>query len=87
MIGSKEGLFTIGQVMLNPGDISLITDPGYATYAISSEIAGAEVYSLPLLEENNFLPDLEAIPTDILSRAKLLWLNYPNNPTGAVAPF
>jgi LL-diaminopimelate aminotransferase len=86
LIGSKEGLFTIGQVLLNPGDVSLITDPGYATYAISTEIAGAEVYSLPLLPENNFLPDLESIPADILSRAKILWMNYPNNPTGAIAP-
>jgi LL-diaminopimelate aminotransferase len=86
LIGSKEGLFTIGQVILNPGDVSLVTDPGYATYAITSEIAQAEVYPLPLLEENNFLPDLEAIPANILKRAKILWMNYPNNPTGAIAP-
>ena len=86
LIGSKEGLFTIGQVILNPGDVSLVTDPGYATYAITSEIAGAEVYPLPLLEENDFLPDLEAIPANILKRAKILWMNYPNNPTGAIAP-
>jgi LL-diaminopimelate aminotransferase len=85
LIGSKEGLFTIGQVILNPGDVSLVPDPGYATYAITSEIAGAEVYSLPLIEENDFLPDLEAIPPNILERAKLLWMNYPNNPTGAIA--
>ena len=86
LIGSKEGLFTIGQVILNPGDVSMVADPGYATYSITSEIAGAEVYPLPLLEENNFLPDLEAIPANILKRAKILWMNYPNNPTGAVAP-
>jgi LL-diaminopimelate aminotransferase len=86
LIGSKEGLFTIGQVLLNPGDVSLVPDPAYATYAISSEIAGAEVYLLPLLEENGFLPDLDSIPADILTRAKILWLNYPNNPTGAIAP-
>ena len=86
LIGSKEGLFTIGQVLLNPGDVSLIPDPAYATYAISTEIAGAEMYALPLLEENGFLPDLDSIPADILARAKILWLNYPNNPTGAIAP-
>ncbi len=86
LIGSKEGLFTIGQALLNPGDVSLVPDPAYATYAMSSEVAGAEVYSLPLLAENGFLPDLDAIPADILSRAKILWLNYPNNPTGAIAP-
>lgn len=86
LIGSKEGLFTIGQAVLNPGDVSLVPDPAYATYSISSEIAGAQVYPLPLLEENGFLPDLDIIPADILSRAKILWLNYPNNPTGAIAP-
>ena len=86
LIGSKEGLFTIGQVLLNPGDVSLITDPGYATYSITSTIAGADIYTLPLLEENDFLPDLDLIPSDILARAKILWLNYPNNPTGAIAP-
>ncbi|MCB9135972.1 MAG: aminotransferase class I/II-fold pyridoxal phosphate-dependent enzyme [Anaerolineales bacterium] len=86
LIGSKEGLFTIGQVVLNPGDVSLVPDPSYITYTSSSEIAGAEVYKMPLLEQNNFLPDLDSIPEDILKRAKLLWLNYPNNPTGAIAP-
>ena len=86
LIGSKEGLFTIGQVLLNPGDVSLIPDPAYATYGISSTIAGAEIYPLPLREENGFLPDLDAIPEAILGRAKILWLNYPNNPTGAIAP-
>lgn len=86
LIGSKEGLFTMGQVILNPGDVSLVPDPAYATYIASSEIAGAEVYPMPLLEENGFLPDLDAIPETFLKRAKLLWLNYPNNPTGAIAP-
>lgn len=85
LIGSKEGLFTIGQALLNPGDVALVTDPGYATYTASSEIAGAEVFPLPLLEENDFLPDLDAIPVEIVERAKILWMNYPNNPTGAVA--
>lgn len=86
LLGSKEGLFNLSQVLLNPGDVALVPDPGYPVYSASGIIAGAEIYSLPLLKENNFLPDLDAIPADILSRAKLMWLNYPNNPTGAVAP-
>lgn len=86
LIGSKEGIFTVAQVVLNPGDVALVPDPGYLTYTSSCEIAGAEVYYLPLLEKNHYLPDLEAIPAEILQRAKLLWLNYPNNPTGAIAP-
>ena len=85
LIGSKEGLFIISQVLLNPGDVSLVPDPAYGTYSSGARIAGGEVYSLPLLEENNFIPDLKIIPDDILRRAKLLWLNYPNNPTGAIA--
>lgn len=86
LIGSKEGLFNLSQVLLNPGDVSLIPDPGYPVYTSGSLIAGAEIYSLPLLSENHFLPDLAAIPEDIARRAKVLWLNYPNNPTGAPAP-
>jgi LL-diaminopimelate aminotransferase len=85
LLGSKEGLFNLSQVALNPGDVSLIPDPGYPVYTASSRIAGAEVVFLPLLAENGFLPDLDAIPADVLKRARLLWLNYPNNPTGAVA--
>lgn len=86
LIGSKEGLFNLHQVMLNPGDVSLVSDPGYPVYFSGPEIAGAEVYSMPLLEENSFLPDLDAIPADVLKRAKMMWINYPNNPTGAIAP-
>jgi LL-diaminopimelate aminotransferase len=86
LLGSKEGLFHLSQVMLNPGDLSIIPDPGYPTYASGALMAGAEIYPLPLVEENSYLPDLDAIPTEIRKRAKLLWLNYPNNPTGAVAP-
>ncbi len=85
--GSKEGLFHLGQVLLNPGDLALVPDPGYPVYRASCEIAGAEIYPMPLLEENGFLPDLEAIPPAIAARAKLMWLNYPNNPTGAIAPY
>lgn len=86
LIGSKEGLFNLSQVLINPGDISLVPDPGYPVYSASCTIAGGEVYSIPLLPQNAFLPDLEAVPTAVLKRARILWLNYPNNPTGAVAP-
>jgi LL-diaminopimelate aminotransferase len=85
LIGSKEGLFILSQVMLNPGDVSLVPDPAYSVYAKSAEIAGGQAYAMPLLAENGFLPDLDAIPVEILQRAKILWLNYPNNPTGAIA--
>lgn len=86
LLGSKEGLFNLSQVLLNPGDVVLVPDPGYPVYSASGIIAGAEIYYMPLLAENGFLPDLNNIPQDILKRAKLMWLNYPNNPTGAVAP-
>lgn len=86
LIGSKEGLFNLSQVMLNPGDVSLVPDPGYPVYSASGIIAGAKIVYLPLLRENGFLPDLNAIPAEDLAKAKLLWLNYPNNPTGAIAP-
>ncbi|MDP3449182.1 MAG: aminotransferase class I/II-fold pyridoxal phosphate-dependent enzyme, partial [Anaerolineaceae bacterium] len=85
LIGSKEGVFNLSQVILNPGDIALVPDPGYPVYSASGIIAGAEIYNVPLESKNGFLPDLNAIPADVLKRAKLLWLNYPNNPTGAVA--
>lgn len=85
LIGSKEGLFNLSQVILNPGDVALVPDPGYPVYSASGIIAGGEVVHFPLLAENQFLPDLDVLPADILERAKILWLNYPNNPTGAVA--
>lgn len=85
LIGSKEGLFNLSQVILNPGDIALVPDPGYPVYSASGIIAGGNVVYFPLLSENGFLPRLEKIPGDVLSKAKILWLNYPNNPTGAVA--
>jgi LL-diaminopimelate aminotransferase len=86
LIGSKEGLFNLSQVILNPGDVSLVPDPGYPVYTAGAEIAGAEIVAMPLLKGNGFLPDFNAIPAEALSRAKLMWLNYPNNPTGAIAP-
>lgn len=85
LIGSKEGLFILNQVLLNPGDLALVPDPGYSVYAKGAEIAGADVYAMPLLAKNAYLPDLQSIPEDVLKKSKLLWLNYPNNPTGAIA--
>ncbi len=85
LIGSKEGLFNLSQVLLNPGDVALIPDPGYPVYSAGAQIAGAEIYPLPLLRENGFLPDINSIPESVAQKAKIFWLNYPNNPTGAVA--
>lgn len=85
LIGSKEGLVHLTNVVCNPGDIVLVPDPGYPVYRIAAILAGADVYPVPLLEENSYLPDLDAIPTWVAERARLLWLNYPNNPTAAVA--
>ena len=87
LIGSKEGIFNLSQVLINPGDLVLLPDPCYPVYPVGATIAQAETYSMPLLAENAFLPDLDAIPEEVADRAKLMWLNYPNNPTGAVAPF
>lgn len=87
LLGSKEGLFHLSQVLLNPGDVALVPDPAYPVYRGSGLIAGAEIYTMPLKSENGFLPDLEAIPPEVARRAKILWLDYPNNPTGAVAPY
>jgi LL-diaminopimelate aminotransferase len=85
LLGSKEGVFHLSLAVLNPGDIVLVPDPGYLTYAQSARFAGAEIVRIPLTRGNNYLPDLATIPTQIIQRTKLLWLNYPNNPTAAVA--
>jgi LL-diaminopimelate aminotransferase len=85
LIGSKEGIGHISFCLIDPGDIALVPDPGYPVYSMSTLLAGGEPYLLPLTEKNDFLPDLETIPKKIARKAKLLWLNYPNNPTGAVA--
>ncbi|MCI2000348.1 MAG: LL-diaminopimelate aminotransferase [Clostridia bacterium] len=84
-IGSKPALAMIPQAFINPGDIALVTVPGYGVLGNMTRWLGGETYDLPLLESNNFLPDLDNIPEDILKRAKLLYINYPNNPTGAFA--
>ncbi len=86
LIGSKEGIANMALAWLDPGDLVLVPDPGYPTYRMSAIMVGAEVYDMPLVEENGFLPDLDAIPAPVAQRARLMWLNYPNNPTGAVAP-
>jgi len=86
LIGSKEGIAHIPLAFLNPGDVSLVPDPGYPVYNIGSILASAKPFKMPLLSENEFLPDLDAIPKDIAKKAKLMFLNYPNNPTSATAP-
>ncbi|HAS05039.1 MAG TPA: LL-diaminopimelate aminotransferase [Dehalococcoidia bacterium] len=83
--GSKEGIAHIALCYINPGDIALVPDPGYPVYTGGTILAGGEVHYLPLLPDNSFLPDLKAIPDTVLKKAKILWINYPNNPTGAVA--
>ncbi len=85
LIGSKEGIAHIAMCFIDPGDTALVPDPGYPVYSVGTALMGGEPYFLPLTEENDFLPDLEAVPEDVARRAKVLWLNYPNNPTGAVA--
>jgi len=85
LIGSKEGIGHIALCFIDPGDVALVPDPAYPVYSIGTMFAGGESYALPLTEERGFLPDLDAVPADIAHRAKVLWLNYPNNPTGAVA--
>ena len=85
LIGSKEGIAHLPLCLINTGDVSLVTDPGYPVYEIGTMFAGGENVRLPLLETNDYLPDLAAIHPDDAARAKILWLNYPNNPTGAIA--
>jgi LL-diaminopimelate aminotransferase len=86
LIGSKEGVANMAVAFVDPGDIVLVPDPGYPVYHIGSQFNGGETYRLPLRRDNAFLPDLRSIPDEVARRAKLLWLNYPNNPTAAVAP-
>lgn len=86
LIGSKEGIHNIHLAYINPGDVVLYPDPGYPVYHISPEFCGGRAVKMPLVKENNFLPDLEAISDDAAKKAKIIWLNYPNNPTASVAP-
>jgi len=85
LIGSKEGIGHIALCFIDPGDLALVPDPGYPVYSVGTMFAGGDCYFMPLTEENDFLPDLEAIPAAVARRAKLMWISYPNNPTGAVA--
>jgi LL-diaminopimelate aminotransferase len=84
-IGSKTALAMLPTAFINPGDVTLMTVPGYPVAGTHTKYFGGEVHRLPLLAENEFLPDLESIPADIARRAKLLVINYPNSPTGRVA--
>ncbi len=86
LIGSKEGIAHLPTAWVDPGDLVLVPDPGYPVYSIGTLLANGEVYWLPLHAERGFLPDLASIPRDVARRARVLWLNYPNNPTAAVAP-
>ena len=85
LIGSKEGIGHVALCFIEAGDIALVPDPGYPVFSRGTILAGGEPYYMPLKEETDFLPDLESIPGEIASQAKLMWLNYPNNPTGATA--
>jgi LL-diaminopimelate aminotransferase len=86
LLGSKEGIFHLPFAFINPGDIVLIPDPGYITYTRGTLLAQGVPYYVPLVQKNRFLPDFSRIPETILHEAKVLWLNYPNNPTAAMAP-
>lgn len=86
LIGSKEGIAHFPLAFVDPGDVVLVPTPGYPVYHIGTLFSGGETYYMPLLVENDFLPDLDSIPPEVLRQAKIIWLNYPNNPTAALAP-
>jgi LL-diaminopimelate aminotransferase len=86
VLGGKEGVSHVAFACLDPGDVCLAPEPGYPPYTSGPIFAGADMHYLPLRDENDFLPHLDAIPDDVWRRANLLYLNYPNNPTGAIAP-
>lgn len=85
LIGSKEGIANMAVAFVDPEDLVLATSPAYPVYQIGTLLNGGKHYPLPLTRENHFLPDLDAVPQDVARQAKLLWINYPNNPTAAVA--
>lgn len=85
LIGAKEGIGHIALCFIDPGDIALVPDPAYPVYSIGTMFAGGSSHYMPLTEDNDFLPDLDRIPGGIARKAKILWINYPNNPTAAVA--
>lgn len=85
LIGAKEGIGHMALCFIDPGDVALVPDPGYPVYSVGTMFAGGDSYFMPLLEENGWLPDLDAIPEQVAQKAKVMWLNYPNNPTSATA--
>ena len=85
VIGSKEGISHVPVAFVNPGDVVLVPEPSYPVYAITTRFSGGDVSYMPLLEKNGYLPDLSSVDDDIAQRARLMYLNYPNNPTSAVA--
>ncbi|MCJ7656398.1 MAG: LL-diaminopimelate aminotransferase [Candidatus Atribacteria bacterium] len=85
LIGGKEGIGHLSFAFVNPGDVVLVPSPGYPVYSNSTILARGDPFTMPLIKRNNFFPDLSSIKTDIASKAKLMFLNYPNNPTAAVA--
>lgn len=85
LIGSKEGIGNMAVAFVDPGDLVLVASPCYPVYHIGTAFSGGKNYFLPLTKENHFLPDLDSIPANVADQAKLLWINYPNNPTAAVA--
>src|SRR5204862_7501377 len=86
LLGSKEGIAHLAMALLGSGDVAIVPEPGYAVYEGGTVLAGAEPYRCALRPRTGFLLELEDIPSDVLHRAKLVYLNYPNNPTAAIAP-
>jgi LL-diaminopimelate aminotransferase len=86
LIGSKEGLSHLPLTVINPGDVAIVPEPGYQAYLGGALLSGSEPYVVPLLPENEFLLELDQLPADVLRRAKIVFVNYPNNPTAAIAP-
>jgi len=84
-LGSKDGISHVPLALVDPGDVVLAPDPGYTVYVTGAIMAGADPHIMPLTAENLWLPDLDAIPSDVAGKARLMWLNYPNNPTAATA--
>ncbi len=85
LIGAKEGIAHMALCLIDPGDVALIPDPAYPVYAVGTMFAGGESHLMPLSEERGWLPDLNAIPAAVAEKAKVMWINYPNNPTGGLA--
>lgn len=86
LIGTKEGIYHFPFAFIDPGDVVLYTDPGYPVYPVAASFAGGQAVPVPLSYENDFLPDLRAIPVEVADKAKLFFINYPNNPTSKIAP-